>query len=246
MPLGHRESVDILIAGCGTGEHPIGMARRYRGARVLAIDLSLGSLAYAARKTRELGLQNIEYAQADLLELGSLDRSFDVIDASGVLHHLADPEAGWRTLLTLLRPRGLMRVGLYSELARADIVAARAFIVDRGFEPTTTGIRRCRQELLASPLRAVSRYRDFFSTSECRDLLFHVQERRLTIREIKRFLAEQNLSFIGFELDGATRKAYCDRNPADRMMTNLDRWHAFEVEFPATFSAMYQFWVQRA
>lgn len=244
-PLGHRNSVDILIAGCGTGEHPIGMARRYRGARVLAIDLSLGSLAYAARKTRELDLQNIEYAQADLLELGSLDRSFDLIDASGVLHHLADPEAGWRMLLSLLRPRGLMRVGLYSELARADIVAARDFIVDRGFEPTTAGIRCSRQELLASPLRAVSRYRDFFSTSEFRDLLFHVQERRLTIREIKRFLAEQNLSFVGFELDGATRKAYCDRNPADRTMTDLDRWHAFEVERPATFSAMYQFWIQR-
>jgi len=212
---------------------------------VLAIDLSLGSLAYAARKTRELGLQNIEYAQADLLALGSLGRSFDLIDASGVLHHLADPEAGWRTLLALLRPRGLMRVGLYSELARADIVAARGFIAERGFEPTTAGIRRCRQELLASPLRAVSRYHDFFSTSECRDLLFHVQERRLTIPQIKRFLAEQNLNFIGFELDVATRQAYRERNPDDRAMTNLDRWDVFEAERPVTFSAMYQFWAQR-
>jgi tetratricopeptide (TPR) repeat protein len=244
-PLGSRDPLDVLIAGCGTGEHPIGMARRYRGARVYAIDLSLASLAYAARKTRELGLQNIEYAQADLLALESFGRSFDLIDASGVLHHLADPEAGWRALLALLRPRGLMRVGLYSELARADIVAARDFIAERGFDPTAAGIRRCRQELLASPLRAVSRYRDFFSTSECRDLLFHVQERRVTIPQIKRFLAEQNLNFIGFELDGASRQAYRDRNPDDRTMTNLDRWHAFETERPVTFSAMYQFWAQR-
>ncbi len=37
----------------------------------------------------------------------SLGRSFDVIDASGVLHHMADPIAGWRMLLSLLRPRRL-------------------------------------------------------------------------------------------------------------------------------------------
>ena len=119
-PLGDRSGVDILVAGCGTGEHSIGTARRYRGAKVLAVDLSLSSLSYAQRKTRELGLQNIEYAQADILALGSIGRSFDVIDASGVLHHLSDPAAGWRQLLALLRPGGLMRIGLYSELGRAD------------------------------------------------------------------------------------------------------------------------------
>ena len=40
------------------------------------------------RKTRELGLKNVEYAQADILKLQSIDRSFDVIEAGGVLHHL--------------------------------------------------------------------------------------------------------------------------------------------------------------
>ena len=244
-PLGERANVDILIAGCGTGEHPIGMARRYRGARVLAIDLSLSSLGYAARKTRELGLQNIEYAQADILKLASVGRSFDLIDASGVLHHLADPAAGWRELLALLRPRGLMRVGLYSELARADIVATRGFIAERGFAPTAPDIRRCRQALLDTPLRTVSRYRDFYGTSECRDLLFHVQEQRLTLPAIKEFLAAQRLQFIGFEIDAATVAAYRARHPEDPAMTDLDRWHAFETERPATFAAMYQFWVQK-
>ena len=128
--------IDILIAGCGTGHHPIGIARRYRGARVLAIDLSLASLGYAQRKTRELDIHNIDYAQADILQLGSLGRSFDLIDAGGVLHHLADPAAGWRVLCTLLRPNGFMRIGLYSELGRADVVAARALIAERGYRPT--------------------------------------------------------------------------------------------------------------
>ncbi len=64
-------------------------------------------------------MQNIEYAQADLLALGSLGRTFDVIEATGSLQALAAPMTGWRVLLSLLRPGGLMKIGLYSELARA-------------------------------------------------------------------------------------------------------------------------------
>ena len=64
---------------------------------------------------------------------------FDFIEASGVLHHLADPWEGWRVLLSLLRPGGTMQVGLYSELARRNIVAARALIAERGYRPVPRG-----------------------------------------------------------------------------------------------------------
>ncbi len=60
----------ILVAGCGTGRHPIGTARRFPDSSVLAVDLSLASLAYAMRKTRELGIRNIDYRQADILAHG--------------------------------------------------------------------------------------------------------------------------------------------------------------------------------
>ena len=63
-------SVNILVAGCGTGQHPIEVARRFQGAQVLAIDLSLSSLAYARRKSQELGLTNIEYAQGRHTRIG--------------------------------------------------------------------------------------------------------------------------------------------------------------------------------
>jgi 2-polyprenyl-3-methyl-5-hydroxy-6-metoxy-1,4-benzoquinol methylase len=85
--------VDILVAGCGTGQHSIATAQRYVGAGVLAVDLSIASLCYAKHRTRGIGADNIEYAQADILELGSI-RKFDLIEASGVLHHLADPLRG--------------------------------------------------------------------------------------------------------------------------------------------------------
>src|ERR1700729_3501478 len=107
-PMPDDSAPEVLIAGCGTGNHSILTAQRFRGIRVLAIDLSLSSIAYAKRKTQELGISNVEYAQADILKLGDIGRTFDIIQSAGVLHHLADPFSGWRTLLSLLRPGGFM------------------------------------------------------------------------------------------------------------------------------------------
>jgi 2-polyprenyl-3-methyl-5-hydroxy-6-metoxy-1,4-benzoquinol methylase len=244
--LDKTEALDILVAGCGTGWQAIGLAQKFQGARVLAVDLSLSSLSFAKRSTPAPLVARIDYAQADILKLGSLDRRFDVVDASGVLHHMADPLEGLRILLTLLRPNGLMHLGLYSESGRKDVVAARAFIAEHDFASTPSGIRRCRQELLATPLRSVTRFTDFFSTSECRDLLFHVQEARVTIPAIKDFLAAHGLRFLGFEFDAAAQQAYRAQFAGSGWsLTDLDRWHALESHRPDTFSGMYQFWVQK-
>jgi tetratricopeptide (TPR) repeat protein/2-polyprenyl-3-methyl-5-hydroxy-6-metoxy-1,4-benzoquinol methylase len=142
------ESPEILVAGCGTGRHALQTASQFVNARVLAMDLSLSSLAYAVRKTRELGVSNIDYAQGDIMELGSLGRRFDLIECVGVLHHLHDPLAGWQVLVGLLRPGGLMKIGLYSEAARRDVVAARALIAETGYAASAEDIRRCRRHIM--------------------------------------------------------------------------------------------------
>jgi len=246
-PLGKTEDLEILVAGCGTGRHAIWVAQRFQDARVLAVDLSVSSLCFAKRKTPAPLLERIEYAQGDILKLGTVGRSFDVVDASGVLHHMADPLDGWRRLLAVLRPGGVMHLGLYSELGRRDVVAARAFIAERKFAPTPADIRRCRQDLLETSLRSVTRFHDFFSTSECRDLLFHVQESRMTIPAIKAFLIANGLKFIGFVFDRAVLKRYQTLfADAGWSMTDLDRWHEEETKYPDTFASMYQFWVQKA
>jgi tetratricopeptide (TPR) repeat protein/SAM-dependent methyltransferase len=247
-PLG-KAAISILIAGCGTGQHAIETSQRFDGADVLAIDLSTASLAYALRKTRELGLANLHYGVADILAFDATGRRFDVIEASGVLHHLADPMAAWRRLLSMLQPRGVMNVGLYSELARADVVRARQFAAARGHAATADGIRRCRQEMMAASddalLTAAWHHVDFFSLSGCRDLLFHVQEHRMTLPQIAAFIADAGLVFLGFDAENALLAQYAARFPADTAKTDLASWHRFETENPGSFASMYQFWVQK-
>jgi len=244
-----KHDMDVLIAGCGTGLSTIEFARHTPGARILAVDLSLASLGYAKRMAQAVGLSNVEFAQADIMQLGSIGRTFDFIDVSGVLHHTADPWAAWRILLSLLRPGGGMEVGLYSERARRNVVAARAMIAKRGYRPIADDIRRCREEIAAaedgSLLKSLTRTEDFFTVSACRDLLFHAQEHRLSLPDIKAFLAVNNLQFVGFILQPPILQRFALRFPNPAALTDLDCWNAFESEAPDTFGGMYLFSVRK-
>ncbi len=248
-PLRAIDRPEMLIAGCGTGSQAIFTARRYHGVRVLAIDLSLNSICYALRKTQELRITNIEYAQADVLRLAEVGRNFDIIASVGVLHHLPDPFAGWRILLSLLRPGGFMQLGLYSQLARRQVVKVRELIATRGYSSTAEDIRRFRRELTGGDtvvgLQWLTTIPDFYSTSECRDLVFHEQEHRLTLDQIECFISECGLNFLGFELPVNVLHEYRTRFPADPAGTNLRNWASFETDNPDTFIGMYQFWIQR-
>ena len=241
----------LLVAGCGTGQNAIGIAKRFADASVLAVDLSRASLAYAKRKTTELGMHNIDYCQGDLLALDTLAERFDLVEASGVLHHLEDPLTGWRKLAALVKAGGFMRIGLYSELGRGAIVHARGFIAQRGFEATREGIRRCRAAILAATddplLAAVTRREDFYSMSGCRDLLFHVQEHRFRLPQITEALQALGLRFLGFEFpdSGISASRYRSRFAGDPTMTDLANWDRYEHDNPDAFARMYQFWVRK-
>ena len=103
------------------------------------------------------------------MELGNLGRRFDLIECSGVLHHLGDPLVGWRILVDLLQPGGLMNIGLYSETARQDVISGRSLIAEKEYTTSSEDIRRCRQDIITMAedgdpkMAAICNMWDFFS-----------------------------------------------------------------------------------
>ena len=145
-----------------------------------------------------------------------------------------------------------MNIGLYSETGRQDIIAGRSLIAEKGYSTSPEDIRRCRQDIITmaedgdNEMAKICNRNDFFSLSECRDLLFHVQEHRFTLPQIDKALKSLHLKFLGFEMrDQRTLRKFRESHPNTNAPTSLSLWHEFELDNPDTFIGMYQFWCQK-
>ena len=243
-----NKKINILIAGCGTGIQII-EASRYSNCEITAIDLSNSSISYAKRKVDEYGLKNINFIEMDLLELTSLNKRFDLIECSGVLHHMNEPSKGLSNLFDVLEPEGFLKLGLYSKYAREEILKARKLIKEKDIKPNIDGIRNFRNDLLNGEIKEVneiSNWSDFYSTSMCRDLCFHTHENCYTLIEIKNMLKVFNLEFLGFTLSKEIRDKYQIDNKDKDSLKNLELWDKFEKLNPNSFREMYQFWSRKS
>ena len=155
--------------------------------------------------------------------------------------------AGWRVLVGLLKIGGLMKIGLYSELARRPVVKTREDIAVKGIGTSEAEIRQFRQFLVESHEKhhqQLTGFGDFFSLSEVRDLVFHVQEHRFTALQIRDCLEELGLKFCGFESLDVVSK-FKDFFGENAETCDLSLWQLFEERNPRTFLGMYQFWCQK-
>jgi len=238
---------NVLIAGCGTGNH-ICQVANYLNANILAVDLSLASLAYSKRKTTELGINNIEFLQTDILNLSNINRKFDIIESVGVLHHMQDPYKGLSILKDLLEPHGLLLIGLYSEKARQEVIKAKEFVKKNKFANSFSGIRKFREAIFDEKndllLKKISNGKDFYSTSSVKDLVFHVQEHRFVLPQVLEMLEKLNLEFLGF-CNKIIKNQYAKSFPEDKKNILLDSWNEFEAKEPRAFTGMYTFWVRK-
>ncbi|TCS42406.1 tetratricopeptide repeat protein [Reinekea marinisedimentorum] len=241
-------TIKILIAGCGTGQHALRVAKYFRNVEVTAIDITKRSLIYAKRKADEYNIQNIKFLNLDILHLDALDEQFHVIECSGVLHHMQNPAAGLAHLKSKLLPKGLIKLGLYSEQARSSIQSIRQLINAYAVPTTRQSIRSMRQAIINNKLpldnKGILESQDFYSSSGCRDLLFHAQELLFTPQGLSELIREQEMDFLGFVLTSEVKQKYAGEYPNDEKMTNLQNWQAFERQHPQTFSRMYQFYLQ--
>ena len=98
----------VLEGGCGKGRHTQ-LAANWGAREVIGVDLS-DAVETAFAATRQL--ENAHIVQADIYHL-PFARAFDFAFSIGVLHHLPDPRAGFRSLASKVKPGGHISAWVY-------------------------------------------------------------------------------------------------------------------------------------
>ena len=243
--------MDILVAGCGTGQELLFLANFYKYSKITAIDISRSSLSYTNKKIKEHKITNVELLHLDILKVHSLEKKFDFITSNGVLHHMDNPSDGLNSLVNVLKNDGILNLGLYSKIARKKITMARDFIRNLGITGSKNEIMQIRESIINNEpgfenFHELTLFRDFYSQYELQDLLFHPQEVLHTLKDIKNLLKSNNLKFINFDNKyNAAKEKYKKLYPSDKDLSSLDNWAEFEENNPETFKGMYLFYADK-
>ncbi len=195
----YREDHSILIAGCGTSQ-AAKHALRWPAAQVIGIDCSATSVRCTEELKRSYNLTNLQIHQLAIEQANDLGMSFDQIVCTGVLHHLADPDAGLSALRSVLKPDGAMHLMVYAPYGRAGIYMLQEFCRRLGIHATDTEIRDLIGALSAlppgHPLQSLlSQAPDFRNEAALADALLHPQDRAYSVPQLLDFIAKGGMTF---------------------------------------------------
>jgi SAM-dependent methyltransferase len=225
----YRENQSILIAGCGTSQaakHAI----RWPNAKITGIDFSATSIAGTAALKNKYQLDNLELHQLPIDRVSELGLQFDQIVCTGVLHHLANPDAGLRALRDVLKPDGAMHLMLYAPYGRTGIYMLQEFCRRLGITATDDGIR----DLVAAlqllppthPLQNLLREApDFRNPAALADALLHPQDRAYSVAQLFEFLDNGDMTF-GRWVNQAAYESCCgvmEKIPQAAQLANLSK-----------------------
>ena len=195
----YREDFSILVAGCGTSQ-AAKHAMRWPEAKVTGIDFSATSVRCTEALKRKHKLNNLELRELPVERAGELGTSFDQIVCTGVLHHLADPDAGLAALRDVLKPDGAMHLMVYAPYGRTGIYMLQEFCRRVGIAATDDGIRDLVTALGAlprgHPLQILLREApDFRHEAALADALLHPQDRAYSVPELFDFMDSNGMAF---------------------------------------------------
>jgi len=194
-----------LVAGGGTGDATIYLAEQLRatGAEVVHLDFSAASTAIARERAKARGLANVRFVEASLLELARLGLGrFDYVNCVGVLHHLADPDAGLTALLESLADGGALGLMVYGAVGRTGVYQMQRLLalVNEGEADPAARLANAKQVLSGLPptnwfRRGEDLYTDHRNgDAGLADLLLHPQDRAYTVSELLDWLEGRGLS----------------------------------------------------
>lgn len=194
----YRSDLDVLIAGCGTWQSAK-YAICHPDARVLAIDVSPTSLEHTEALKRKHNITNLETRLLPIEDVAKLDKSFDLIVSTGVLHHLADPDAGLRALRSVLRPEGAMYLMVYAPYGRTGVYMLREYCQKLGVGTSEEEIRDLTVALKLMPqhhplLSTVRGSRDSLNAEALVDALLNPRDRTYSVPELFDFIEGNELT----------------------------------------------------
>ena len=195
----YKEDLSILIAGCGTSQ-AAKHALRWPAAQVIGIDFSTTSVRCTEELKRKYNLNNLQVRQLPIDRVNDLEMSFDQIICTGVLHHLADPDAGLSALRGALKPDGAMNLMVYAPYGRAGVYMLQEFCRRIGIHTNDEEIRDLIAALTVLPpghplenlLRAAP---DFRQEAALADALLHPQDRAYSVPQLFDFIERAGLTF---------------------------------------------------
>jgi SAM-dependent methyltransferase len=192
----------ILSAGCGTFQ-ATSLAYSNPFCQVTGIDLSETSLFHERKLQERHELTNLSLHQGDLRAVADLGQVFDYIVCSGVLHHMADPDAGLRALASVLAPDGAMAIMLYGKARRAGVYFLQDAFRRLNVQQSREGVAfvRATLERLGKdhPARSfVASVTDAASDEGIVDLFLHPQDRAYAVPEVLDFVERAGLFFQGW------------------------------------------------
>jgi SAM-dependent methyltransferase len=193
------DDISILVAGCGTSQ-AAKLAMRWPAARVMGIDFSETSVRCTEELKRKYQLDNLQVRQLPVERARELERNFDQIVCTGVLHHLPDPDAGLGALRDLLKPDGAMNIMLYAPYGRTGVYMLQEFCKRIGVGPTDVEIRDLISALkvlpTGHPLQNLLREApDFRNEAALADALLHPCDRAYSIPQLFEFLDRGGFRF---------------------------------------------------
>jgi len=177
------EDARVLDLGCGTGQMTLFLAREQR--LLVGADLTRASLALARTAARRFGVARALFVETDLRRPGLRPAAFDVVVCLGVLHHTPDPRAAFAAVAKLIRPGGMLVIGLYNAIARLPHRLRR--LVAR-----LSGMRL----LLADPVLRERRCEPERRRAWLRDQYLHPEEHRHTLGEVQRWFRENEIDYV--------------------------------------------------
>ena len=173
----------IVEIGCGTGQMSLCLALGER--RVIGADLTRASLKLAAEAASRFGLEQVLFVETDLRRPGLRKGAFDVVYCSGVLHHTPDPRASFSAVAKLLKPGGVIVLGLYHAIGRFPHRVRRSVARLSGFKVIPW------DPVLHARGNEPERRRAWL-----RDQYQHPEEHRHTLGEVKRWFAENGIRLL--------------------------------------------------